>query len=571
MVKYLLKNIRNILTKEQPDILSASVTMMLLSLVTKVLGLLTKVVAVPQLGAEKFGLFVAANTVPEVISTLLIFGTITSVILPILVKVKEEEGKDSFTKLFGSIVNVGLIIFILAMVVIGVFAGRFTPFFLEKIAEPTDPYSQEDIRQIVNMMRLLLIPQVILGISSLLTSALNALKRFIIPQLAPIFYNIGILFGSFFLIPFFDGSPMGLVVGVLIGSVLHLIVQLPLGFHLKLNYSFSLNFFNKDVRNVLIIALPRIVANAADQLAKAIDRGIAAGIGAASLGAYYLAVTIVTVPYSLFTNTFSLAALPHLSSAYARNDLVEFKAIFSEVFNQILFLTVPVTMIFMVLRLPLVRLFYGLLGESFTWENTLMVAWVVFFFSLGLVPEVLWFFLNRTFYAIHDTVRPLLVGLFVVIGGVVTGILFTNYFSNFNTFSILQLHWNWDYFINKADGISAVGGLALSSSLIYTLSFFFLFILLLNKIGGLKKSFWISTVRKSLGGIVMAVFMYWAFKSWNEVLDTARTINVFILTLSTIIPGASLYLWLMYILKDPEITIVYSFLKAIKKVFHKVA
>lgn len=569
MLKALLRYLQKVLTKEQPDIVSASVVMMVLITFSKILGLLTKMVAVPRLGAERFGIFVAANTLPEILSNLLIFGTITSVMIPILVEVHEKDGKASFGKLFSSIVNAGLLVFIFSSIVIGIFAGEITPFFIDKIARPAVPYSAADISEIVSMLRFLLIPQIILGVSSLLTTALNALKRFTIPQIAPIFYNLGVLFGAL-LIPLFHWGAWGLVWGILFGSILHLAVQIPLGLHLKLNYRFTIDISSTKLREIFTIALPRIIALSADQIAIAVDRGIAIGLGAAALGAYYLAVSIVSMPFSLFTNTFSIAALPHLSTDFARKNIVAFKETFINVFNQILFFTVPISMILLVLRLPLVRLIYGLIGTQFTWENTLMVSWVVFFFSIGLVPEVMGIFLNRTFYAIHDTLRPLLVGTFVVIGGIVTGILFSNYLSHFDVFSLKALRWDPSFFFSKGPGVSAVGGLALSSSLIYSISFFLLLILLVKRIGRLDfHSFWIPMFRKFLFGIIMALFMYILFKVWSEVLDTAKAINVFILTMSTIIPGGCLYLWLLYIFRDTEFNLLTSGLASIRSLKYK--
>ncbi|MDD3647461.1 MAG: lipid II flippase MurJ [Candidatus Dojkabacteria bacterium] len=570
MLRILFSNGKKFLTKEQPTILSASAIMMVLIFISKIVGLLTKTIMVSQLGAEKYGIFVAANTIPETLSMLLIFGSITSVIIPILVEEIEQKDIRSFSRLFSSIINVGLSAFVLVSVLLIIFADDLTPFVIEKVAKPVDPFSEEQIMMISDMMKWLLLPQIILGISSFLSSALNAYKRFVIPQLAPLFYNLGILFGAAVLIPLLGKSAWGITWGVLIGSVLHLLIQLPLGSHLKIRYLFTIDFSSKRLREVLTISLPRIVTLAADQIALAVDRVLAIGLGATPLGAYQLAVSLVSMPFSLFSHTFSVAALPFLSEMYAKKDIKGFVAMFSKVFNQILFLTVPVAMFFLVLRLPLVRLLYGIMGNEFSWENTLMVAWVVFFFSLGLIPEVMLVFLNRVFFAMHDTLRPLLVGIFTVLGGIVTGIFFTNYFSHFNDFSLRNIYWEPDFFSSKVEGISAIGGLALSSSIVYSSSFTILMILLRKKIGSLGGfKFWGSIMRKIVSGFVMAVFMYILFKMWDEVLDTARTINVLILTSSTMVSGTCLYLWLVYISKDPEIGMVGKIYSLIKKNFFK--
>ncbi len=566
----LIGRIRHFITSESKSIVRASVLMMMLTFLTKIVGLLTKTVAVSRLGTEKYGLFVAANALPELLSTLLILGTITSVIIPILVEVLEKKDTKEFSNLFSSVINSGVIAFSISAILVIIFADKLTPFVIENLASPKEPYSQKEINTIVSMMRWLLAPQIILGVSAIISSALNAYKRFFIPQLAPIFYNFGILFGATFLIPALDGSPWGITWGMLIGAIMHLLIQLPLVKQLKIGYQFKIDFSDDKLKEILVIGLPRVITVAADQIAIAIDKVISIGLGLAAVGAYDLAVRLVSIPFSLFANTFSLAAFPQLAAQYSKGDISGFKRTFTRVFNQILFLTIPITMILLVLRVPLVRLFYGLFGEEFTWENTLMVSWVVFFFSIGLIPEVLGVFLNRAFYAIHDTIRPLIVGIYIVTGGIVTGILFTNYFSHIDTFSLKALTFNLDFFSSKSTGIAAVGGLALSSSLVYSSATVFLIILLSRKIGRLSfKKFYLNIVKKSIYGIIMAGLMYTLFKLWDGVLDTARTINVFILTISTIIPGISIYLWFGYLFEDPEVKIVDKVFSILKNVINK--
>lgn len=565
MINLLLKNGKALFTKAQSNILSASATMMLLLIITKAIGLFTKTIVVTQLGAGKYGIFVAANAIPEFLSILLIFGSVTSVIVPILVESIHADEKEDFTILFSSLLNFGLITFIIIAILIMLFAGKVTPLVVEKFTNPETSFDAAQMDRITNMMRWLLLPQIILAISGFLSSALNAYKRFIIPQIAPMFYNVGLLIGALFLIPLLGGSVWGLVWGTLIGAILHLIIQVPLGIHLNIKYVPVIKFASKRLRKAALVGLPRIIALVSDQIAIVIDKFIAWGISFASLGTYQLAVSLVTIPYSLFSSTFSVAALPHLSEAFAKNDLDGFKHTFIKVFDQILYLTVPTTMIILVLRLPLVRLLYGIFGREFTWENTLMVSWVVFFLTIGLIPEVLGAYIIRAFYAIQDTVRPLIVGVFVVVGGVVTGILFTNYFSHFNTFSIKDLYWEPSFFLSKETGVAAIGGLALSSSLIYSLAFLFLLLFLSRKVGGLKK-LWLNFFRKVFYGIVMAVLMYSLIKMWEGLLDTAQTINLLILTISTIIPGVAIYLWLSYMFKDPEIKMVEKILKIFKRI-----
>jgi len=72
-------------------------------------------------------------------------------------------------------------------------------------------------------------------ISYVLTGVLESLKRFLIPALAPIFYNLGIIFGTTVFASKF--GLMAPVLGVVIGAFLHFAIQLPLA--MKLGFRFK--------------------------------------------------------------------------------------------------------------------------------------------------------------------------------------------------------------------------------------------------------------------------------------------------------------------------------------------
>ncbi|NIV37483.1 MAG: murein biosynthesis integral membrane protein MurJ, partial [Anaerolineae bacterium] len=77
----------------------------------------------------------------------------------------------------------------------------------------------------VDLMRLMLITPVIFGVSGVFMGILNAQQHFLLPALAPILYNLGIILGALFLAP--DMGVMGLAVGVVAGALGHLVVQIP--------------------------------------------------------------------------------------------------------------------------------------------------------------------------------------------------------------------------------------------------------------------------------------------------------------------------------------------------------
>jgi putative peptidoglycan lipid II flippase len=229
--------------------------------------------------------------------------------------------------------------------------------------------------------------------------------------------------------------------------------------------------------------------------------------------------------------------------------------------NQIIYLTLPMAVIFIVMRVPIVRLVYGIFGGNFDWDDTLLVAGIVLFFSWGLIFEGLRTTMFRVYFAIHNSIIPLFASIFVVIGGIITGILFSNYFSHFNQISLQALEFNPNYFLSKGDGVAGAAGLALSSSLVFTLEFIFLFTILYKKkvIFGVRK-FLKSLLYKLIAAMIMFVACFLMAKLWEEILNTTKTLQLIFLSISTIISSFMIYIWTSYMLRLEEADLLVNLL-----------
>lgn len=551
------KRAKLVVTREDNNILNAAFVLMLIVLVTKFTGLIFNSLSIGFVGADAYNEFVFASNIPEVISASILLGAISAAVIPTLVRAKEEGGKGSFLLVLNTLINVSLIFFAIVAILIAIFAGDFMNWLLDHILKPEEPPTVEQFDRIVLMLRVLLIPQVILGISTYISSSLNVYQRFIVPQLAPLFYNFGRIFALLVLVPLYGRNPWVLVWGTIVGALFHLVVQIPLARILEIRYIPVINIANKYIRNVANIALPRVLGLSAEQFAIGIDRIIAFGLIGNSLAAYELAVRLVAIPMALFGMTFSTASFPLITKAYIQGEKELFKDTFLKVMNQILFLSFPITIVLIVLRLPITRLFYGMFGNSLTWDETRMVAWVVMFFAIGLTFEALRSLVFKTYYAVNNSIIPLISAVFVVAGGIVTGIAFTNYFSHFDELSLFNLKFDSNYFVTRESGKAGVGGLALSASLVYSTEFFAL-ILVLNYrylkirfgelVGPIFKKLFVSTLT--------AILAYMLYTLYNDILDTSKTWQIFMLTTSTVLAALLFYLWMSFLLKVKEVMLI---------------
>lgn len=574
MVKKTLSSIRSILTREQNEIISAAAMLMVLLFATKIVGMVFLSMAAAKFGATgETDLFYLASVIPETITNVILLGAISGSIIPVLVRVREKEGAEKFAQSFSSIMNLGMLMFMVLSILVMVFAKYTIPFAME-LLRSTNELTPEDMDKVISMMRVLLIPQVILGASAFISSGLNIHHRFVVPQLAPLFYNLGRILALVLLVPFLDDEIWALVWGTLIGAILHLSIQIPLWRKLKIGYkAFYIKLKDKNFIEAMKLGIPRVLGLSVEEIARITDSLISFSLTAGSLTAYQYAVRLTAIPLNLFGTSYAIASFPSLSKLWANGDKQEFEILVKKIINQVLFLALPVSVLFIVLRVPIVRLVYGILGGNFTWDNTLQVSWVLMFFALGISLETLRTTIFRVYFAVHDSVTPFISSVFVLIFGVVSGILLTNYFSHFYVFSITDITFNPSYFFVKSDGPAAVGGLALSSSLVFSAEFFFLLIILrykkvLTNMRGLLKEM---SVKASVA-LIMAIFAYAMAKVWEGILQTEMTLQLMVLTFTTAGIAFMIYLVLCKIFKIEEVNVFTRFLKrtAKKLPFYKI-
>jgi len=563
MVRKAFHSIKDLLSREQNEILSAAAVLVAIGLVTKVVGMLFMSMVARQFGTnddiESFNL---ASVIPETITNIILLGAISGSIIPIFSKVNRDEDNKDFVKSFSNVMNVVMIFFIALALLAIIFSRQLIPLAVTL----SNTKSEIVLSNAVSMMRIMLVSQVILGISAFLSTWLNIKQRFIIPQLAPLFYNLGKIAGISIFVPLMGGSIMGLVWGSLLGALLHLLIQLPLLRHLHFSWDiFHINRKDQNLKDAIRLGLPRTLSLGIEQAAVIVDKLIA--LSYTSLTVYSYAVSLIAFPLSLGTS-FAIASFPSFSKLRAMGKGEEFSKLFLRIINEVIYLTLPLAVILVVLRVPVVRLVYGIFGGEFSWEDTLRVAWVVMFFALGVMFESLRAIIFRVYFSLKDTLTPFISSMFVLTGGIFSGILLSNYFSHFEHFRLTEIVFDWSYFVTRGDGQYGAIGLALSSSIIFSLEFFVLFFILWRKkvVIGVRR-FIKKLVIKFLIALVMLAVCYVLAKLWEEILNTAKTVQLIILTITTSFASFTVYLLLSYIFSVEEVKIFLKLLNKILKLF----
>ncbi|KKS96168.1 MAG: putative peptidoglycan lipid II flippase MurJ [Microgenomates group bacterium GW2011_GWC1_43_13] len=511
---------------------------MVMIVVSMVLGLIRQRVLASYFTPDSLSLFFAAFRLPDAIFQVLVFGTFSSAFIPVFTKTL-KEGEAKAWLLAGKVVSIGLAILLFAVAIVG--------FGAVKIYSVIAPgYGVAGTAEIAFLARILFAAQGFFVISYVLTGVLESLRRFLIPALAPIFYNLGIILGTVILTPYLGLTAPA--VGVVIGAFAHFIIQYPLSRKLGFRFTFDLRP-DDGVKKIGQLALPRVIDLAFDQIGKSAELFLSSIISQASYTYYTFANSLQLLPVTLFGTSLAKAVLPMLSSV--EGDWKEYRKILLAAIYQAIFFTLPLSAALIALRIPVVRLIYG--TKIFDWEATIQTGTILSVFAIATVSQTLMSVLARAFFALHDTKTPVLIS-FIGLAILVVG----------------------DFILVKGFHLE-VWALAASFAVSTIVEAIILLILIDKKVGGIISSKLIIHVLKILGAttisggamfFILKIFdkSVWvkrlSFLSGLEVtktfpferfmLDTRYTGNVIILTVMTFLVGALIYTLVSLLFKIEE-------------------
>lgn len=342
----------------------------------------------------------AAFIIPDLLLNILVAGALQAAFIPIFTDIWHKKGKDEAEKLANTVLNAGII----AVIIIGTLAAIFMPALTKIIAPGFAPHEKA---LLINLTRLLLLSPIIFSISNTLGAILVSQKSYFAYGLSPVFYNFGIIAGVLLLSR--THGIYGVVFGTLAGALLHLGIRI-LGMRpLKLKYAPILNWRDYNFKRIVVLMIPKMFGHPAEQLIFWAFTVIASTLAAGSITMLSFARNFMSVPVSLFGIAFATASFPILSQAASRADHREFVSHFWESAKKTLLFTVPSGIILFFFSVIIVKIFLG--SGKFDDHAIFTTASVLSIFALSVPTESLSHLLARSFYALQDTLMPVIFSL----------------------------------------------------------------------------------------------------------------------------------------------------------------
>ncbi|MDP2365005.1 MAG: murein biosynthesis integral membrane protein MurJ, partial [Ignavibacteria bacterium] len=393
---------KKLLAKSIDSVTAAAFLVGASSLVSRLLGVVRDRILASSFGAgDTLDIYYAAFRIPDLIFNLLVLGALSAGFIPAftnMIKDDQEGEHPTAWRLTNNILN----LLGLTMVVLMVLGIVFAPWLMKLV---TPGFSGEKLSATVALTRIMFLSPLLLGLSSVLGGVLQSMKRFLVYSLSPIFYNLGIIFGAYFLVPRF--GVWGLAWGVVLGSLLHAVVQIPTMRHLGWRYQFIFDWRDKGVRLILRMMTARTLALAINQINLVIVTVMASLLASGSLTIFNLANNLQSFAVGIFGISFAIAVFPALSAAaFDKEKLIKRLAATA---RQILFFIIPSTVIILLLKAEIVRVILG--SGRFDWQDTILTMNSLSFFAISFFAQALIPLFTRVFYARHDSKTPFYIGL----------------------------------------------------------------------------------------------------------------------------------------------------------------
>lgn len=378
----------------------------------KGLGIFRQVFIARQFVLPDQDVFNVANNVPDLLSALISGGALAIAFTPILSSILTKESKAALWDTFSRIANLAFLATgSLAIIV----ASLAWPIVTKVIAPGLAPSQQA---QVVALMRLDLIATVVFSISGLMMAGLQANQHFFLPAAAPLLYNLGQIFGVMVLaptqglhigpvvLPAFGMGVYGLIYGVILGAVLHLLIQVPGLIRHQFRWTPKIGINHPQVRQSLGMLGPRIATMLFIQFIFLARDSLASFNGAGAISALTYGWMILQVPETLIGTAIGTALLPTLAEQVTRGEWLSFKQTIERAVQVLLAITLPLTVILSLGLRPLLDLAFG---PKFQGDQMMVLLGVTQAFLAGLAGQSLLEVAVRAFYARKNAVIPLLV------------------------------------------------------------------------------------------------------------------------------------------------------------------
>lgn len=499
------------------------------TLISRILGFIRDSMIAKIFGAGMAAdAFFVAFRIPNMFRRLLGEGSLTSSFIPVFTEYLKQKSKEEAREMANAFFSLSLVV--LSLTTIGgiIFAPQIVTILAHGFASTPEKYDLT-----VTLTRMMFPYLFFIGLVAVCMGILNSLRHFAAPALSPVLLNVSIILSMLLLAPFFEQPVMALAVGVLIGGVSQLALQLPFLWKSGMNIKLGWKPRHPGVVRVGWLMAPSIFGLAVTQINVLVDTIVASFLKEGTVSYLYYADRLLEFPMGIFAIAIATAVLPTMSEKAAKNDMDGVKETFSYALRLTLFLTIPAMIGLISLGIPIISILFqrGLFSFNSTFETSL----ALYGFAIGLPAFAGVRIIVPVFYSLQDTKTPVKVAFWAMLTNVICDIVFMYPLEQF--------------------------GLSLATSLAACVNFTILAYILRKKIGRISaRMILVSAAKVMMASVLMGIVSYYICLTIDW--ESAGNFNGKLLTLTAAIgSGVLIFILSSYMLKSQELLSVISLIK----------
>lgn len=374
--------------------------------VSRILGLVREIVLANRFGtSSEFDAYVSAFRIPDLLFLVVMSGAFGSAFIPILTGFLGRDEQDKANRLASAVI--GWTAF--TTILLGAIAFILADPIMRYIVAPDLPPDSMDLA--IRTMRLLLLSPLLIGMGIAAKGTLEAQNQFTLPALAPVVYNLVIVLAAIFLAPGYGID--GVTFGVVVGAALHVGIQIPGVIRSGIRIRPTLARNVEGLRSVGLLLLPRVIGQAAFQINFVAVNHFASQAGEGRVSGLNYAWQMMMLPNGVLALSISTVVFPTLARQFDAGDLTSFKQTLTRALRPMLFLVVPASVGLYEFGFAMVQTIFQ--SGNFTSESTRLAANPLALLAGGLVFYALVEVLARTFYAMQDSVTPVVAGITIIV------------------------------------------------------------------------------------------------------------------------------------------------------------
>lgn len=524
-----------------PGLLRGTSIVSSLTLLSRLLGFVREILVARLFGAGAFAdAYFVALRIPNLLRSIFAEGALTSAFVPVFSK-ELLRGRGAAQEAISSMVAV-LLWTTLFVSGIGIWlAPEIVHLFAPGFGIGTDRFD------LCVLLTRIMFPYIIfVSLIAMLNGALNSVKIFGASAWAQVVMNIVLIIAAYVAGGY--ASREGAIIlasSVVLGGVAQIVAQIPALRRSGFSLVPSSAMFTAPVKQVFKLMVPAIMGAAVYQVAVFLSTQLASVLEPGSVAWLSYADRLTQLPIGVFTIALASVLLPALSHAQASSDAESFGNNLVNSLRYTSFLMIPGAAFLLFYAQPLITLMFE--RGQFTPESSTKTAMAVQMYALGLWGVSCHSMVVRAFNAKHDTRTPTLIGVFSLLSTFFFSLLLMGRPHSehsslvFERIASLQAgvisilpSWNLGH-----------GGLALASSISFTLSFLFISTIFATRFPGVR---WRAFIAASIRAIAGAGVMLGAL----SFLPHQVTSPTFVLLTGALV-GASSYIFVLWALKSPEL------------------